>query len=272
MTTLLLLLSIPALWIHRNIGLSLFALSLLSGYWGAYVSISGIVALIAFALMAIYYRKSQGTSKNIAWWSLFFTSLLFGFHLVPGFDNWLVIEPIQIGHGVLYEKGLSFDKLGTGILLLALAIPQVYKSSQSLIVGPFWPTFLITPILVFSLGLLTGYIGWDPKLPAIILIWAPLNLATCFVEEVFFRGLIQGSLSKKLNRYRYGPYLAIITAALLFGVAHIQGGVLYLLLATIAGLCYGYVFYKSMRIEAAILLHFTVNSLHFLLFTYPVAT
>jgi membrane protease YdiL (CAAX protease family) len=58
----------------------------------------------------------------------------------------------------------------------------------------------------------------------------------------------------------------------LFGLAHIAGGWRYVALATVAGAGYGTVFYRSRRIEASILAHFTLNAVHFLLFTYPAAS
>jgi membrane protease YdiL (CAAX protease family) len=36
-----------------------------------------------------------------------------------------------------------------------------------------------------------------------------------------------------------------------------------------AGLGYGWVFMRTQRIEAAMAVHFGVNAVHFLLFTYP---
>lgn len=39
--------------------------------------------------------------------------------------------------------------------------------------------------------------------------------------------------------------------------------------ATLAGIGYGLAYWRSGRIEAAILTHFAVNAAHFVLFTYP---
>jgi len=42
-------------------------------------------------------------------------------------------------------------------------------------------------------------------------------------------------------------------------------------LACVAGAGYGTVFHRSRHIESSILAHFTLNAVHFLLFTYPAA-
>jgi membrane protease YdiL (CAAX protease family) len=40
-------------------------------------------------------------------------------------------------------------------------------------------------------------------------------------------------------------------------------------LAGLAGLGYAVVYQRTMRLEMSVLAHFTVNAVHFLLFTYP---
>lgn len=58
-------------------------------------------------------------------------------------------------------------------------------------------------------------------------------------------------------------------ASLMFGLAHFKGGISYVMLATVAGVGYGFVYQKTKRIESSILVHFAVNTIHFLFFTYP---
>jgi uncharacterized protein len=55
----------------------------------------------------------------------------------------------------------------------------------------------------------------------------------------------------------------------LFGLAHIAGGIVYVGLATIAGIGYSIVYLRTRRIESAIVTHFAVNAVHFFGFTYP---
>jgi membrane protease YdiL (CAAX protease family) len=81
--------------------------------------------------------------------------------------------------------------------------------------------------------------------------------------------LLQDRLALSLARFRFGPLLAVACSALLFGAAHMAGGGTYVLLATVAGLGYAYAYYVTQRIEAAIIVHFAVNAVHFIGFTYP---
>ncbi len=80
---------------------------------------------------------------------------------------------------------------------------------------------------------------------------------------------MQKYLMQGLSKIRYGDALAIAVAAVLFGLRHYMGGINYILLATVAGIGYGWAYRHTGRMEASILTHFSLNSLHFLLFTYP---
>ena len=93
-------------------------------------------------------------------------------------------------------------------------------------------------------------------------------LLVTLVEEALFRGYLQGGLSRWFKQLPYGQTLALVIASLLFGLAHIGAGWQWVVLAGIAGLCYGLA-YRFGGLSAAIATHFGLNLLHFGLFTYP---
>jgi membrane protease YdiL (CAAX protease family) len=116
-----------------------------------------------------------------------------------------------------------------------------------------------------------GVVEPDPKLPP----HAALHLAktllwTAVYEETVFRAVIQEQLSRlrvfSSGRMRWAP---VVLVAALFGVAHLRSGLPFALVASIAGLAYGTAYLLTKRIDAAIAAHFSVNSAHYLLFTYP---
>ncbi|MCJ8277216.1 MAG: CPBP family intramembrane metalloprotease [Bdellovibrionales bacterium] len=114
------------------------------------------------------------------------------------------------------------------------------------------------------------YVRFDFKFPQESYIWAMNNLfLVCFAEEAFFRRYLQGGLSESLAKFKWGKYFALIVSAILFGLAHFKGGIPYVLLSSLAGLFYGWTYMKSQRLEAAILTHFGLNSIHFFFFSYP---
>jgi membrane protease YdiL (CAAX protease family) len=88
------------------------------------------------------------------------------------------------------------------------------------------------------------------------------------VEEALFRGYIQGGLSERLKNFPHGDKLALITAALLFGLMHTGLGPVWMILASLAGIGYGLA-YRFGGLLAAICVHFMLNLVHFFLFTYP---
>jgi membrane protease YdiL (CAAX protease family) len=115
-----------------------------------------------------------------------------------------------------------------------------------------------------------GYVAWQPKWTPLFWIWAASNLFfTCLSEEAFFRGFIQRELESALQGRAYAAGVAIAVSAVLFGLAHIAGGVTYAALGIVAGLGYALVYHRTKSIEMAMLAHFAVNATHFLLFTYP---
>ena len=131
---------------------------------------------------------------------------------------------------------------------------------------PLWTAILL--LIMIPLVLITGYTHWDPKLPFFAFVWLPTNLLfVCMPEEVFYRGFILTRTQHYQNHDNIA--LPVLLSAILFGVSHISGGILYVLFATLAGCIYGLAYIRTNRIETSILTHFSFNTLHFFLFTYP---
>jgi membrane protease YdiL (CAAX protease family) len=194
-------------------------------------------------------------------------------HLLPGFNN-----PIALSNVVLtadaeaYTLYLNFDKTLAGLLLLGVCYPGwsnrggLQGAMTSRVVG------LIGAIVLGSICMsyVLGYVRFEPKWTSLFWLWAAVNLlSTCLSEEAFFRGFVQRELQSALRFVRHGHVIALLISATLFGMAHFAGGWRYVLLATLAGAGYGYVYQRTQRIEWAMLTHFALNTTHFLLFTYP---
>jgi membrane protease YdiL (CAAX protease family) len=129
---------------------------------------------------------------------------------------------------------------------------------------------IIVISLTSILAILLGFVRFNPKLPPHLFTWIAVNLLlVTTAEEAFFRGFLQKNLSQAMNQTTYGNKLAILLASILFGLAYYVGGPQYMLLATISGIGYGWVYERTKRIESSILTHFTLNLTHFLFFTYP---
>lgn len=76
------------------------------------------------------------------------------------------------------------------------------------------------------------------------------------LEEVLFRGAIQGFL---LRKYPSRPWLAIITASLIFGVIHMNP--IQIFYATMLGVVFGWIYYRTGSLVPCIIGHVLNNSL-----------
>jgi uncharacterized protein len=128
----------------------------------------------------------------------------------------------------------------------------------------------LTVIAVLGTASAIGYVHWDPKWPPQAWTFLTLNLLfTCVAEEAFFRGVIQEQLTRALERRPRLVWFPVAVSTLVFALAHASGGLPLVALAALAGLGYSVVYSITRRIEAAILVHFAVNAIHFVGFSYP---
>ncbi|MCQ4348770.1 CPBP family intramembrane metalloprotease [Pseudomonas stutzeri] len=185
-------------------------------------------------------------------------------HLVPGF------APLALGaarpfsaDATPYALRLHWDKLLLGAVLLAWWLHQPRAPASR--TGQAWGCALLTLLAVPALALALGVVAWQPKWPPELALWLALNLGvTALAEELLFRGLLQGALVERLGAAR-----GIAVGAALFGLAHLPFSTGFAIAAALAGLGYGWVLRLSGRLWAAVLLHGTVNLVHFLLLSYP---
>lgn len=96
-----------------------------------------------------------------------------------------------------------------------------------------------------------------------LLAWPLGYLFTALPEELLFRGAIQNQLHGRIRR----DWLALGAAALIFGLAHLNNATpgypepnwMYALMATLAGLAYGWTWRRTGKITASAVVHATVN-------------
>lgn len=281
----LLMFSIIVLWLpgrmlglNGNLGLWVvpFIFSLTFGLSAGFVQPIAIPSIALLGCACYLFSKELSGKRLVqALAGLIILLLSIGFmaHRVPGFFRQKVIAEVVLSPGAMaYSQHWNFDKALVGLFILAFCHPL-------LTTGRAWITMLRTAIpiatvvgsVVIVLAVIAGYARFDIKLPAQFCVWAWTNLLfTCTAEEAFFRGFVQRHLQQSLrSRFSYGDIVGLALAALLFGLAHYAGGWEYVGLATIAGLGYGWVYQRTNAIESSILTHFSLNTAHFLFFTYP---
>ena len=278
---------IVALWGRALISWGLLAALLVWSISVELVSPLGAVFVLALCAAALGWKSISKTppthgntpaptlkrrALSVASFSLLFIlSVLFLIHKVPGFKNTELLAPMTLGHAAgEYYLRMALDKPLFALVILAaglIAIPSIRP--QEIIAKTVQPMF-VTLGVVLGVGLLAGFIAWDPKMPPELMLWAGSNFFfTCLAEEIFFRGLIQERAQQLLSKVNYGPLIAVTLTAALFGVSHAAGGAVYVLMVFLAGLGYGWTYYRTRSIIAATGVHFVLNITHLLLFTYP---
>lgn len=278
---ILLLAAALGLWMHRAVWVTALSAAVLAGiftgalHWWAAV---WIALLAILALTYTYVRDRAGLPDKRVWQVLaglaFFSyALAMGLALLPGFNRIVLVQPQVLSEGAApYGISVGFPKVVTGILILGLINPLLVRSWGELgrVLTRALPVFVITAIAGMAVVIGMGYSSFAPKWTAMFLLFAPTNLFfTCLSEEAFFRGFVQHELSRIGSRPALAAGIALVVAAVLFGLAHFGGGTNYVIAAAVAGLGYGWAFMRTQRIEAAMAVHFGVNAVHFLLFTYP---
>ncbi|MBI5426334.1 MAG: CPBP family intramembrane metalloprotease [Opitutae bacterium] len=193
-------------------------------------------------------------------------------HGMPGFANPRVIGPVRFTpDAVPFSLYVNFDKTLIALALLGLAHARVGSAREGRsVLGEVAKIAPLTIAVVLAGSFALGYVRWAPKLPAEAPLWLAVNLLfTCTAEEALFRGFVQGGLRRAWAQRRGGNWLALAVGAVTFGLAHAAGGWKYVALATVAGAGYGWVYERTQRVEASVLAHWSLNALHFFLFTYP---
>ncbi|MDQ5921618.1 MAG: protease family protein [Pseudomonadota bacterium] len=248
----------------------LFGLSLILAFVSHIANLIAILSILLFYALVAMYNKCSSKLKNLLWVVAFFLGLALELHLIPGFKNLLIWNKIQFTPDAIpFTLYLNFDKTIVGLIILGLTLnlastPIEWKALLK-------QAALKLPIIIFMILILSivfDYTKFEPKLPHDLWIWVISNLLfTCVAEEGLFRGFFQEPLSQL--KYKCSNYVAILAPTTFFGIIHYPGGIKYVILATVAGALYGWVYKITKRIEASILTHFFLNLTHILLFTYP---
>ncbi len=284
-TFVLLALAICAVWLPKirlgtQLSLELWPMlyitAILSGLYFGHLKWPALIAISLLALAA-YFAESEQARKAIRVIGgvvTAVTALALAFHILPGFSNPILIENARLSADAApYTQYANFDKASAGLLILAFLCSRAVSWGEwKKMLCRSYSTILATSAVVILLSYLVGYVRVSPKLPVFTIIFLVVNLLfVCVAEETFFRGFLQDRLARYLQGRQVAGAgtIAVVACALLYGLVHFAGGPVYVLLASVAGLGYGYAYWRTQRVEAPILAHFVLNAVHFIGFTYP---
>lgn len=234
------------------------------------------IALAPIGGLLILHTFLKGDIKGLARFLLVILtigiSLGLAIHYFPGFNNPQILKGVKISKDAIpYSLYLNFDKPFIGIFILALGFPLVSDTKEfGRILKIATPLTLAGIIIMILLGLFSGLLQWDPKLPKIFWFFAIENLIfVCIIEEAFWRGFIQRELFRWFGeKGLLANSGAILLTALFFAALHYfwVSSIPFLALVFVAGIIYGSIFQITKSLEASIFCHWTFNITHFLLF------
>lgn len=255
---------------QRKIALILIAIAVGRAHTLHIIEPIALAPMGALALLSWKYSAGNLKYRWLKLAGLLVLALGLMGHFFPGFNNPKVLDQVQFSaDGLPFTMYLNFDKIMAGLLLLIFLVrPAQWEPFTKPDLRIVFVTLGALCAVLIPLALKIEYVRFDRK--PIEWLWLLNNLMfVCMAEEVVFRGVLQARLMLLRPASNSWPYVCVGIAAVAFGLAHFAGGPTYVVLATIAGLGYGYVFLKTRKIEAPILVHFGFNLVHFVFFTYP---
>lgn len=212
--------------------------------------------------------------ERLALHALILTALASLVGRVDFFPDWIYARGIQL---TSYDRPFDLVFTTEKIVLFPLilfAVHRLYglavkrKNIAQTARDTLLATFLGTVILVGP-AILAKHVKFEPKLPDMLTIWSFHNLIfVCVIEELLFRNYVFEAICKTFHRHKHAMLYAIAISSVIFGLYHFRSGPILVTLAAIAGATYTLAYIRGGLI-AAILAHFGVNLVHFLLFSYP---
>lgn len=228
---------------------------------------------IAYLSLRFSYLAGKPIWRTIAGTGLFIYLLSLGMNLLPGFQKFTLVPSQTIGqspHPFALEYSLA--KPFAGLFVLAFLAKKTESKSEfiNLIFSRAGLiTWTIPSIVLITLAVLAG-LKWDAKWMAWFPVFILTNLTmTVIQEEAFFKCFIQ----QPLQTWKGNKYWILLVAALPFALLHTPSDgvnpLAFYALLLLAGAAYAWPYFKTHRIESAVLTHWIVNIFHLLLLTYP---
>lgn len=136
-----------------------------------------------------------------------------------------------------------------------------------------YPSVLSAALVIIAvpIGLATGFLSWNPTWPGILMFFMSfigIWLTIALPEELIARGILQHQITENvINKehkfYKYWKWIVLVIISIVFGASHwnntsVEFIWIYILLASIAGIAYGYSWWKG-GLFSAMLLHTIVD-------------
>ena len=253
------------------LGIILFFIFLVYVLGTGTASLSRIAVIAAFIFFPLLLLSTaQGAAPGC--WQDFFVLAAIWITVKFGPSHWFWPYPRE-RLAYIFTVMLAVNIAIAAFLLLR----RTKNAGYHIAWGSRWTIYILGALIVFAaiaipLGLKLHFLVYSPH-TAEWKSFLPLSIAilffTAWPEEFLFRGLLQNLLSRATNNETAGW----IAASILFGFSHITNlhfpNWRYVLLASIAGLFYGWIWRKTGSIFASAIVHASVDILWHFLFRTP---
>ncbi len=268
-----------SIWLFnkKEISVSLAIIFSFITFFLNYISYPSLLLIILFSIASFIYVNIKNKYLKF---SIFILISVFIFiimkNLIPDSKGISIFQGVKFSPiSAPFSMMINIEKAVCGILLTAFIIKRCKSFSEwKIIIRESFIPLVVLIVVLMTPAILTNFVKFDYKIPDGMLFFILNNLLlTCVAEEVFFRGFLQKNLFNFFNNYlkikKYAPTFSILIASMAFGYFHLYSGILMAIFAFIAGVGYGFSYQKTWKLESAILVHFGLNFIHFVFFTYP---
>lgn len=221
------------------------------------------------ALLIVVYSIFQGVCTGLAMLGFMAYAVVRG-DITPDMmkslgDITSITETGILGDYVVSAMALGLFLSAAGMLLF-IHFTKLFRFRMSIFRSMEFKPLLYSALLVFaSMFALNIFVQWFPLEDILVdefdglthtLLGAfTISILAPVLEEVMFRGAIQGYMMRRFNN----PWVAILAAALVFGVFHLNP--VQVVYATLLGIVFGWIYYRTRSLLSVIVGHVLNNTL-----------
>ncbi|HTF96858.1 MAG TPA: CPBP family intramembrane glutamic endopeptidase [Cellvibrio sp.] len=235
------------------------------------------IGLAGVAGLAWFFHKEKLNQWLRTWLFLLLVSLAFwtATYKPQGFSYPLLMSlSDESGLTTRYELFVNFSKAICGFILLYFLWPKRHKEEFVAPARYQLLVALLAPAIIIGVAIPVLDLQVQLKQLEQILLFASANLLViCIAEEAFMRFLFQQNIRNAVARFTGNGWLRelipllLVTAIFVMIHSGLSGPAIWIY--ALAGFLYGLSYTLSKNIFYPIIIHFSVNQIHFSFFTYP---
>ena len=255
----------------------LFCIVLVVLFFLQWLPLENGIGLLGVAGCAWCFRRNKLNPWLRTWLFLLLVSIAFwtATHKPQGFSYPLLMSlSDESGLTTRYELFINFSKAICGFILLYFLWPKQHESE---FVAPARYRLLVpllAPAIIIGVAIPVLDLQVQLKQLEQMLLFASVNLLIiCVAEEAFMRFLFQQNIRNAVARFTGNGWLRelipllLVTAIFVMIHSGLSGAAIWVY--ALAGFVYGLSYTLSKNIFYPIIIHFSVNQIHFSFFTYP---